>query len=61
MCRTAVMKAMVQKKPTTTPSKLTPSAEKDLKIPLNDVKKECEELGFTPGTESFGECVLELM
>ena len=28
---------------------------------IEKFKKECEELGFTPNTESFGECVLELM
>ena len=30
-------------------------------INIEKFKKECEELGFTPNTESFGECVLELM
>ena len=27
---------------------------------LDDAKSQCEELGFTPKTEKFGECVLEL-
>ena len=28
---------------------------------LNKYKEFCEEIGFTPGTEKFGECVLKAM
>jgi len=28
---------------------------------LEKFKKQCEELGFKPKTEKFGECVLKLM
>ena len=27
---------------------------------LDDFKKQCEDLGFTPKTEKFGDCVLKL-
>ena len=30
------------------------------KVTIDDAKSQCEELGFTPKTEKFGECVLEL-
>jgi hypothetical protein len=53
--------------------KLNPKGQIDKNLNINNnenpikkdniekFKKECEELGFTPNTESFGECVLELM
>ena len=28
---------------------------------LNKYKEFCEEIGFTPGTEKFGDCVMKLM
>ena len=31
------------------------------KFKLNKYKEFCEEIGFTPGTEKFGECVLQAM
>ena len=31
------------------------------KVDLEKFKKECEELGFKPKTEKFGECVLKLL
>ena len=34
--------------------------EKSKKNSLDDFKKQCEDLGFTPKTEKFGECVLKL-
>ena len=40
------------------------SQEEDLKpLPIGDIesaKQQCEEIGFIPKTEKFGECVLEL-
>jgi len=34
--------------------------EKSKKNNLDDFKKQCEDLGFTPKTEKFGDCVLKL-
>ena len=34
--------------------------EKSKKNNLDDFKKKCEDLGFTPKTEKFGDCVLKL-
>ena len=34
--------------------------EKSKKNSLDDFKKQCEDLGFTPKTEKFGDCVLKL-
>ena len=36
---------------------ITPSTDSE----LDKYKKFCEEIGFTPKTEGFGNCVLELM
>jgi len=40
------------------------SSEEDLNpLPTSDIenaKKQCEDIGFTPKTEKFGDCVLEL-
>ena len=33
----------------------------DYNSSLSNAKKECEELGFTPKTEKFGDCVLKMM
>ena len=30
------------------------------KVTIDDAKKQCEDIGFKPKTEKFGECVLEL-
>ena len=37
-----------------------PRQPSDESLSLGNEKKQCEELGFTPGTEKFGECVLTL-
>jgi len=37
-----------------TPTPTTP------KVSIDDAKKQCEDIGFKPKTEKFGECVLEL-
>ena len=45
-------KFMYAKKPTSTP---TPNSK------IEGYKIFCSEIGFTPGTEKFGECVVEAM
>ena len=35
--------------------------EKKESSKLDKYKSTCEELGFTPGTEKFGDCVMKLM
>jgi hypothetical protein len=37
------------------------SPPKKNNINLDNFKKECEDLGFKPKTEKFGECVLRLV
>jgi len=31
------------------------------KSPLDKAKEQCAEIGFTKGTEKFGECVMRLL
>ena len=35
--------------------------EKKKPSKLDKYKSTCEEIGFTPGTEKFGDCVMKLM
>ena len=37
------------------------TSEKKEPSKLDKYKSTCEELGFTPGTEKFGDCVIKLM
>ena len=38
----------------------TPTLTSSPKVTIDDAKKQCEDIGFKPKTEKFGECVLEL-
>ena len=56
----SLMKAIEPKeviKPVAAP---TQPAQKSIKIDLQKAKAECEDIGFTPKTSEFGNCVLEL-
>jgi len=39
---------------------ITPTPTPSTKVSIDDAKKQCEDIGFKPKTEKFGECVLEL-
>jgi hypothetical protein len=42
-------------------AKKTPSKVTAKKTPLDKAKEQCVEIGFTKGTEKFGDCVMKLM
>lgn len=45
-----------EQKTTTTP----PVTSSKVDVSLDDAKQKCKEIGFKPGTENFGSCVLKL-
>ena len=51
--------ALVPPTPKPTPI-LTPTPTSTPKVSIDDAKIQCEDIGFKPKTEKFGECVLEL-
>ena len=36
-------------------------AKKKAQVLINQAKKDCEDIGFTPRTDNFGDCVMRLM
>jgi hypothetical protein len=49
-----------QESPINTQDTLTIDPPKKQKIEINEAKAQCLDIGFKPGTENFGKCVLEL-
>ena len=44
-----------------TTTKIAPSSNTTDVLKIDEAKEECADIGFTPGTDQFAECVLELV